>query len=501
VVDSIELQVFATMEEVELAVHSPFQNSHDSGNISDDDKSGDIRESNETEVAESKSAMPTQLTKEKKSARFRRMSTFSSASLTGESLTTSDNQKLPNEENSRSSDVLKRTSLFGKYGESRVAIWSIASRVKRTRDGVWDVSVRKYHQDKHQTSVVMVYKLNSFSAESKIHEMQRKAKAMSPQKEKKFLFNVKYTSTDMSRYNSDDYVEFQVFCIYKSLQWGRYLIIEFDPSEFKDLYDSGRLNYEEVRVKIESTNDLYDFLDTKGLYLWFAGMVNAVQIACIVILLNEQVNVSQVYLREADFVVGAFLVYPIMAVSVSCLFTDGLTEATRIFFSKRLEVNDEPLTPFQYAAVFAYYLVYVLCLCMFFPLVIIWKLIKGKLQNEEVSFITRKCFAMWSIVQDIVLLVTTAILVVSIICSQQNFINMLFNFAGVLVVLQIDELIIKVVNVEFKRVRVYDKNETFSSHHLRLKNKSTNYFNAVFCATISGAIYISILVAHLIHRE
>ena len=144
---------------------------------------------------------------------------------------------------------------------------------------------------------------------------------------------------------------------------------------------------------------------------------------------------------------------------------------------------------------------FILCLCVCFPIVLFVKVIKGKRQSEDLSFIIRKCFAMWSIVQDIILLTTTAILVVSIICSQQNFISMLFNFAGVLVVLQIDELIIKVVNVEFKRVRVYDKNATFGSHHERLKNKSTNYFNAVFCATISGAIYFSILVAHLIHRE
>ena len=170
-----------------------------------------------------------------------------------------------------------------------------------------------------------------------------------------------------------------------------------------------------ARIEMNSTNESYDIINSSTLDISVAAVTNALQLGALLVVTKENCNI---YSRPDNFYSFALLMYPIISILTSFSIMDGFSERLRSVFKYKTVEEYKPLK----------------AACRFFTYVFCpWTI------NANNRFIVAILFHI-----EVSIIVASFTAVSFVVANQSTSTDMLFNFAGVTIILTLDNVVIRV---------------------------------------------------------
>ena len=322
--------------------------------------------------------------------------------------------------------------------------------------------------------------------------------------------HLKKFELNFSRVQSNKHCKFLLDLV---LTHQRQIIMEYDPKRFEEI----ELEVVEERRQLQSTNELFDYIYQVPLKVIIIPiLINILQIFSMAILLKNQRNNPTKFKPQTE-ILGVLFIYPLICLTSACLMTFSLSSRVRVVLSqgqnllgfvtkyvKKLSKDKEYLQTTMGNLIVTIFGLFVwldtvislgLITCIL-PLLFLFGLFSFNLNISLLS---------WPATQDIILVFLVMFQTVFIIDSSSDFIDMLFNFAGILIVLELDDLICTIVTIDFKVIVLrreekeiivsgVKKSNLTSDKYLRNKVREINESNFTIALSFTIAMYFWILV-------
>jgi hypothetical protein len=240
----------------------------------------------------------------------------------------------------------------------------------------------------------------------------------------------------------------------------------------------GRMTLVYSEKKLLSSNEIMLVQDCEAPYTLFSVVLNVLQFLTIfLVMINIKTVRSKMNYWDRIALIVVF--YPFVSIYTGSLVANSLSDNVIKSFSKEY-LRDGQLFATEMKA------------RMMNTILIPPKLFKKVIKSTIKLIFFRDIRESWAVAQEILLVLVTSYCVVKIAVTQPDFISILFNFAGILIILDIDNSIIGYLEITVPLVcLVYANTETFKFYET---------FKREFLMNVMVAFSVGIYILMLLYE-